>query len=57
MYPKPNEWIMHMTNLDIAHYDPVVCYDDYGIVGASKCYWLMKLYGVKDVLVLNGGFK
>ncbi len=44
-----------MRLLSINREDKVVIYDDFGIAGACRAYWLFKTFGHKNAYILNGG--
>lgn len=41
-----------MKELDISKNDDILVYSDFGIIGASRAYWMFKAFN-KNVFVLN----
>lgn len=56
MLPTPETFALHMTRLGIADGMKVVVYDGAGLFSAPRVWWTFKLFGVKDVSILEGGF-
>ncbi len=56
MLPSPETFALHMTRLGIADGMKVVVYDGAGLFSAPRVWWTFKLFGVKDVCILEGGF-
>lgn len=54
MVPSLADWKKHMQRLDIGANDAIICYDDHSIIGASRVWWTFKIFGVKNVWILNG---
>ena len=50
------EFIKHMKRLDIRKDDIIVCYDRKGIFSSPRVWFNFKIFGAKDVFVLDGGF-
>ena len=36
--------------------DTVVVYDKIGMISAPRAFWLLKTFGVQNVMILNGSF-
>lgn len=56
MLPTAETFALHMTRLGIADGMKVVVYDGAGLFSAPRVWWTFKLFGVKDVSILEGGF-
>jgi thiosulfate/3-mercaptopyruvate sulfurtransferase len=41
---------------DIRKSDNIVCYDNTGMLTAPRGRWMFKVFGAKNVFILNGGF-
>lgn len=50
-------WSKRIGNLGIAANSTVVVYDDASNKDAARIWWLLRYWGVKDVRLLNGGWK
>eukprot|EP00828_Plagiopyla_frontata_P009806 TRINITY_DN1507_c0_g1_i6.p1 TRINITY_DN1507_c0_g1~~TRINITY_DN1507_c0_g1_i6.p1 ORF type:complete len:222 (-),score=21.35 TRINITY_DN1507_c0_g1_i6:125-790(-) len=44
----------YMKSQNLKKNDTFVLYDDFGIIGACRVWWTMKIFGVQNVYVLNG---
>jgi len=56
MLPSLAEWTEHMKKFNIGVNDTVICYDDYSILGSSRAWWTMKVFGIKNCWILNANF-
>ena len=56
MFPNNQSFIKNMKILDIRKDDLIICYDRLGIFSSEKVWYALKLFGVKNVAVLNGGY-
>jgi thiosulfate/3-mercaptopyruvate sulfurtransferase len=56
MLPSSETFALHMTRLGIADGMKVVVYDGAGLFSAPRVWWTFRLFGVKDVSILEGGF-
>eukprot|EP00830_Metopus_es_P007266 TRINITY_DN1689_c0_g2_i3.p1 TRINITY_DN1689_c0_g2~~TRINITY_DN1689_c0_g2_i3.p1 ORF type:complete len:263 (-),score=58.73 TRINITY_DN1689_c0_g2_i3:77-865(-) len=56
MLPTENVFKEAMEKLKIRKTDTVVCYDNSGIFASPRVWWTMKVYGLHNAYVLNGGF-
>ena len=54
--PTEEQFGAEMRNLKVKHTDQIVVYDKIGKVSAPRAYWLLKLYGLPNVRILNGSF-
>ena len=58
MMPSLEIWKKHMERLNIRTTDSVVIYDDFGIAGACRAYWMFKVFNDKqDVYILNSDYE
>lgn len=56
MLPEPEAFASHMHQLGIGDDMRIVAYDTKGMFSAPRAWWMMRVMGVADVAVLNGGF-
>ena len=56
MLPPPDVFSLHMARLGIANGDKVVVYDGAGLFSAPRVWWTLRIFGIQDVFVLDGGF-
>lgn len=56
MLPTAEAFALHMTRLGIADGMRIVVYDGAGLFSAPRVWWTFKLFGVRDVSILEGGF-
>lgn len=54
--PSVDEFEIAMADCGVDSRRPVVCYDDFASVPASRCWWLLRHFGKEDVQVLDGGY-
>ena len=45
-----------MRKCDVRKNDIVVVYDRVGMLSSPRAYWMMKLFGMPNVMILNGTF-
>jgi thiosulfate/3-mercaptopyruvate sulfurtransferase len=55
MLPPPEAFALHMRRLGIADGAKIVVYDGAGLFSAARVWWTFRVFGVKDVFVLEGG--
>lgn len=55
MLPPPHTFELHMTRLGIADGMKVVVYDGMGLFSAPRVWWTLRVFGIKDVFILEGG--
>lgn len=55
MLPKPEAFSSAVRKLGIGDGKRVVCYDAAGLFSAARVWWMFKVFGHKDVVVLDGG--
>ena len=56
MLPPAHTFELHMTRLGIANDMDVVVYDGMGLFSAPRVWWTMRVFGMKNVFILDGGF-
>jgi thiosulfate/3-mercaptopyruvate sulfurtransferase len=56
MLPKPEAFSSAMRELGIGDGQTIVVYDGVGLYGAARVWWTFRVFGAKDVFVLDGGF-
>jgi thiosulfate/3-mercaptopyruvate sulfurtransferase len=56
MMPNNEVFISFMKKMDVRKSDHIICYDRAGIFSAPRVWLTFKLFGAKDVSILNGGF-
>jgi thiosulfate/3-mercaptopyruvate sulfurtransferase len=56
MLPPVHTFELHMTRLGIASDMDVVVYDGMGLFSAPRVWWTMRVFGMKNVFILDGGF-
>lgn len=56
MLPPPEAFALHMRRLGIGDGMKIVVYDGAGIFSAARVWWTFRVFGAKDVFVLDGGF-
>ena len=55
MLPPPEAFCQFMHTLGINSRDPIICYDEGGLMGACRAWWTFRVYGHETVAVLDGG--
>jgi len=56
MLPKPEAFSSAMRDLGIGDGQTVVVYDGAGFYGAARVWWTFRVFGVREVHILDGGF-
>ena len=56
MIPSIEEFGETMRKCDVRKNDIVVVYDCVGMLSSPRAYWMMKLFGMPNVMILNGTF-
>jgi thiosulfate/3-mercaptopyruvate sulfurtransferase len=56
MLPPPEVFALHMARLGISDSQRIVVYDGAGLFSAPRVWFSFKIFGVKDVFILEGGF-
>ena len=55
MIPSPDLFARKMEGLGIGDGDRVVAYDSVGLSSAGRAWWMLRLFGHRDVAILDGG--
>jgi thiosulfate/3-mercaptopyruvate sulfurtransferase len=55
MLPPPEVFALHMARLGISDGQRIVVYDGAGLFSAPRVWFTFKLFGAKDVFILEGG--
>jgi len=55
MLPGPNDFGKAAGELGIAETDTIVVYDGLGLAGAPRVWWTFRIFGAKNVFILDGG--
>jgi thiosulfate/3-mercaptopyruvate sulfurtransferase len=56
MLPTPEAFSSAMRDLGIGDGQTIVVYDGAGLFSAPRVWWTFRIFGVRDVFVLDGGF-
>jgi thiosulfate/3-mercaptopyruvate sulfurtransferase len=56
MLPKPEAFSSAMRDLGIGDGQTIVVYDGVGLYAAARVWWTFRVFGVKEVFILDGGF-
>jgi thiosulfate/3-mercaptopyruvate sulfurtransferase len=56
MLPGPEAFSSAMRALGIGDGQTIVVYDGSGLYGAARVWWTFRVFGAKDVFILDGGF-
>jgi thiosulfate/3-mercaptopyruvate sulfurtransferase len=57
MLPSPEKFASRMRAFGIGDGMRIVIYDTVNVVSAARAWWMFRVMGHEDVVVLNGGFK
>jgi thiosulfate/3-mercaptopyruvate sulfurtransferase len=55
MLPSPEKFASHVRKMGVGDGKKVVCYDSAGLFSAARVWWMFKVFGHTDVVVLDGG--
>ncbi|MFD0936137.1 rhodanese-like domain-containing protein, partial [Methylobacterium trifolii] len=55
MLPRPEVFASRMRALGIGDGMQIVVYDGQGLFSAPRAWWMLRTFGVRDALVLDGG--
>jgi thiosulfate/3-mercaptopyruvate sulfurtransferase len=56
MLPPPEAFVLHMRRLGIGDGAKIVVYDGAGLFSAARVWWTFRVFGAKEVFILEGGF-
>jgi len=56
MLPGPDQFAEAAGKLGIAEKDTIVVYDGSGLYSAPRVWWTFRVFGAKNVFILDGGF-
>ena len=56
MLPGPDQFGDMVGKLGIGEKDTIVVYDGVGLYSAPRVWWSFRIFGAKDVFILDGGF-
>ena len=56
MVPSAEVFSENMRSCDVRKTDIVVVYDRVGMLSSPRAYWMLKLFGLPNVYILNGTF-
>ena len=54
--PPEEQFVDVMREIDVRVNDTIVVYDKIGMASAPRAFWMLKIFGVTDVMILNGTF-
>ena len=57
MLPNPKEFCHCMSILGIKNTDLIIIYDNTAFFSSARAWWMFKVFGHREVLILNGGLK
>ncbi|HEX9447157.1 MAG TPA: 3-mercaptopyruvate sulfurtransferase [Dongiaceae bacterium] len=55
MLPPAEKFSARLRKLGIGDGNRIVVYDRTGLLGAARVWWMCRIFGVKDVAILDGG--
>ena len=55
MLPGPDQFGAALSALGISENDTIVVYDGKGLYSAPRVWWTLRIFGAKDVFILDGG--
>jgi thiosulfate/3-mercaptopyruvate sulfurtransferase len=55
MLPSPEDFARHMSRLGIGDGMKIVVYDGAGLFSAPRVWWMLRVFGARDVAILDGG--
>jgi thiosulfate/3-mercaptopyruvate sulfurtransferase len=55
MLPSPEQFAQQMDELGISESDTIVVYDGAGLLGAPRVWWTFRVFGARNVYILDGG--
>lgn len=55
MLPTPEKFAARMRKLGIGDGNRIVVYDAHGMMSAARAWWMLRIFGAREVSVLDGG--
>jgi thiosulfate/3-mercaptopyruvate sulfurtransferase len=55
MLPGPDQFGAALSALGVSEKDTIVVYDGKGLYSAPRVWWTLRIFGAKDVYILDGG--
>jgi thiosulfate/3-mercaptopyruvate sulfurtransferase len=55
MMPQPEQFARQMSELGISESMRIVVYDGAGLFSAPRVWWMLRVFGARDVRILDGG--
>jgi thiosulfate/3-mercaptopyruvate sulfurtransferase len=55
MLPAPEKFAARMRRLGLGDGNRIVVYDSVGLLSAGRVWWMLRLFGHRDVAILDGG--
>ena len=55
MLPGPDQFGTALSALGVSEKDTIVVYDGKGLYSAPRVWWTLRIFGAKDVFILDGG--
>jgi thiosulfate/3-mercaptopyruvate sulfurtransferase len=55
MLPSPEDFAAALVALGFDAAKPTVIYDDGGLLGACRCWWMLHVFGCDSIALLDGG--
>ncbi len=55
MLPAPEKFSSRMRNLGLGDGNRIIVYDAHGLMSAARVWWMLRVFGHRDVAVLDGG--
>src|ERR1700736_154343 len=56
MMPSPEQFARQMGELGIGDRMTLIVYDGAGLFSAPRVWWMLRVFGARDVRILDGGF-
>src|ERR1051325_8610880 len=56
MLPSPEQFAQQVGALGVGDGMTIVIYDGIGLYGAARVWWTFRVFGAKEVFILDGGF-
>ncbi|MFI5012872.1 MAG: 3-mercaptopyruvate sulfurtransferase [Hyphomicrobiales bacterium] len=56
MMPSPEQFARQMGELGVSDRMTIIIYDGTGLFSAPRVWWMLRVFGARDVRILDGGF-